>query len=42
MQDIEDKDVEINISKLMGIGRYRYQSMKMFDYGAFFTEKESK
>lgn len=35
----EDKDVEIIISSLLYIGRY--QSMKMFDYGAFFAKKEN-
>lgn len=35
----EDKDVEIIISSLLDIGRY--QSMKMFDYGAFFEKKEN-
>lgn len=35
----EDKDVEIIISSLLDIGRY--QSMKMFDYGAFFAKKEN-
>ena len=33
----EDKDVEIIISSLLDIGRY--QSMKMFDYGAFCANK---
>lgn len=36
----EDKDVEIIISNLMSIGRY--QSMKMFDYGVLFTERENE
>lgn len=36
----EDEDVEIIISNLMSIGRH--QSMKMFDYGVFFTERENK
>lgn len=35
----EDKDMEIIISSLLDIGRY--QSMKMFDYGAFFVKKEN-
>ena len=35
-----DKDVEIIISNLMSIGRY--QSMKMFDYGVLFTERENE
>lgn len=38
--DTEDKDVEIIISNLMSIGRY--QSMKMFDYGVLFTERENE
>lgn len=36
----EDEDVEIIISNLMSIGRH--QSMKMFDYGVLFTERENK
>lgn len=38
--DTEDKDMEIIISNLLSIGRY--QSMKMFDYGIFFTERENE
>ena len=40
LPDTEDKDVEIIISNLMSIGRY--QSMKMFDYGVLFTERENE
>lgn len=36
----EDQDVEVIISSLMDIGRY--QSMKMYDYGAFFAKRENK
>ena len=36
----EDEDVEIIISNLMNIGRH--QSMKMFDYGVLFTERENE
>lgn len=39
LPDTEDKDVEIIISNLMSISRY--QSIKMFDYGVFFTEREN-
>ena len=35
----EDRDVEIIINNLLDMGRY--QSMKMFDYGAFFAKKEN-
>lgn len=35
----EDKDVEVIINNLLNIGRY--QCMKMFDYGAFFSRKEN-
>lgn len=35
----EDREVEIIINSLLDIGRY--QSMKMFDYGAFFAKKEN-
>ena len=35
----EDRDVEIIINNLLDIGRY--QSMKMFNYGAFFAKKEN-
>ena len=38
--DTEDKDMEIIISNLLSIGKY--QSMKMFDYGIFFTERENE
>ena len=38
-QSGEDKDVEIIINSLLDIGRY--QSIKMFDYGAFFAKKEN-
>lgn len=40
LPDTEDKDVEIIISNLMSIGRY--QSMKMFDYGVLFKERENE
>ena len=40
LPDTEDKDVEIVISNLMSIGRY--QSMKMFDYGVLFKERENE
>lgn len=36
----EDRDVEIIINNLLDIGRY--QSMKMFNYGSFFTEKQNQ
>ena len=36
----EDRDVEIIINNLLDMGRY--QSMKMFNYGAFFTEKQNQ
>lgn len=36
----EDRDVEIIINNLLDMGRY--QSMKMFSYGAFFTEKQNQ
>jgi len=39
-QSGEDRDVEIIINNLLNIGRY--QSMKMFNYGAFFTEKQNQ
>ena len=35
----EDRDVEIIINNLLDMGRY--QSMKMFSYGAFFAKKEN-
>ena len=35
----EDRDVEIIINNLLDMGRY--QSMKMFDYGAFFAKKKN-
>ena len=35
----EDRDVEIIINNLLDMGRY--QSMKMFNYGAFFAKKEN-
>ena len=38
--DTEDKDMEVIISNLLSIGIY--QSMKMFDYGIFFTERENE
>ena len=40
LQMAEDEDVEIIISNLMNIGRH--QSMKMFDYGVLFTERENE
>ena len=39
-QSGEDRDVEIIINNLLDMGRY--QSMKMFNYGAFFTEKQNQ
>ena len=39
-QSCEDRDVEIIINNLLDMGRY--QSMKMFSYGAFFTEKQNQ
>ena len=36
----ENEDVEIIISNLMSIARH--QSMKMFEYGVLFTERENK
>ncbi len=38
-QSGEDRDVEIIINNLLDMGRY--QSMKMFNYGAFFAKKEN-
>lgn len=38
-QSGEDRDVEIIINNLLDMGRY--QSMKMFSYGAFFAKKEN-
>ena len=34
------RDVEIIINNLLDMGRY--QSMKMYNYGAFFTEKQNQ
>lgn len=39
-QSGEDRDVEIIINNLLDMGRY--QSLKMFNYGAFFTEKQNQ
>ena len=39
-QSGEDRDVEIIINNLLDMGRY--QSMKMFNYGALFTEKQNQ